>query len=196
MGAIASTVPYVPNLLNLRKELFVVDQRTLLKYLDFLEKAEVIYTLSQKTKGNKILQKPGKIYLGNTNYYYSLNMKGEEIGTIRETFFESQISVEHELRLPLKGDFLVDENYFFEIGGTSILIPSIVMRLKKEYDIDITIIDIFKYPSIKALKDNIFGYNPDSSFQDKSKINISKQKENRNKHKLRLQKARGKLNSE
>ena len=41
LAVIASTVPYVPNLINLRNELFVTDQRTLLKYIDFLEKAEV-----------------------------------------------------------------------------------------------------------------------------------------------------------
>lgn len=117
LAAIASTVPYVPNLLKLRRELFVADQRTLLKYLDYLEKVEVISYMTQKAKGNKILQKPDKIFIGNSNYFYSLNMKGEEIGTIRETFFESQLNVAHQLRIPPNGDFLVDEKYIFEIGG-------------------------------------------------------------------------------
>ena len=117
LAAIASSVPYVPNLLKLRKELFVADQRTLLKYLDYLEKAEVISYMTQKAKGNKILQKPDKIFIGNTNFFYSLNMKREEIGTIRETFFESQLNVAHQLRIPPNGDFLVDEKYIFEIGG-------------------------------------------------------------------------------
>lgn len=117
LAVISSTVPYVPNLLNLRRELFVSDQRTLLKYLNFLEKAEVINTLGQKARGNKILQKPDKIYLGNTNYIYGLNMSGEEPGTIRETFFGSQVDVGHELKLSSTGDFLVNDNYIFEIGG-------------------------------------------------------------------------------
>lgn len=117
LAAIASTVPYVPNLLNLRNELLVTDQRTLLKYLDYLEKAEVITTMSQKASGNKILQKPDKIYLGNANYFYGLNMMGEEIGTIREIFFETQLNIEHQMRLPKNGDFLIDEKYTFEIGG-------------------------------------------------------------------------------
>jgi predicted AAA+ superfamily ATPase len=119
LAAIASTVPYVPNLLKIRQELFIADQRTLLKYLDFLEKAEVLSTLSQKAKGNKIMQKPDKIYLGNTDYSYCLHMKKEEMGTIRETFFNSQLGVDHELRIPGKGDFLVDGEYTFEIGGKS-----------------------------------------------------------------------------
>lgn len=119
LAVISSTVPYVPNLLNLRRELFISDQRTLLRYLNFLEKAEVINTLSQKASGNKILQKPDKIYLGNTNYIYGLNMSGDEPGTIRETFFGSQVGVGHELKLPSTGDFLVNDKYTFEIGGKS-----------------------------------------------------------------------------
>lgn len=119
LAAIASTVPYVPNLLGLRKGLYVADHRTLLKYLDYLEKAEMISTISQKARGNKILQKPGKIYLGNTNLFYSLNMTERETETIRETFFNSQLNVLHHVRLPGKGDFLVDDTFIFEIGGKS-----------------------------------------------------------------------------
>lgn len=117
LAAIASAVPYVPNLAKLRKELFITDQRTLLKYLDFLEKAEVVGTLMQKAKGNKIMQKPDKIYLGNTNYIFSLEMPVIEIGTVREVFFESQLRVVHQLMLPANGDFLVNDKYIFEIGG-------------------------------------------------------------------------------
>lgn len=117
LAAIASTVPYVPNLVNLRQELFVADQRTLLRYLDFLEKAEVLNTFSQKAKGNKILHKPDKIYLGNTNYFYALNMHGEEMGTIRELFFQTQVGVNHSLKIPRSGDFIVNDKFIFEIGG-------------------------------------------------------------------------------
>ncbi len=44
-------------------------------------------------------------------------MTGEEAGTIRETFFNSQLNVAHQLRLPKNGDFLVDDKYTYEIGG-------------------------------------------------------------------------------
>jgi len=117
LAAIASTVPYVPNLLKLRGELRITDQRTLMKYLNYLEKAEVIISLSQKATGNKILQKPDKLYLGNPNFFYSLNLNREESGSIRESFFASQLAVNHELRFPVKGDFLIDDKYVFEIGG-------------------------------------------------------------------------------
>jgi predicted AAA+ superfamily ATPase len=117
LAAIASSAPYVPNLLRLRNNLQIADQRTLLKYLDYLEKAEVISSLRQKAKGNKLLQKPDKIYLGNPNFLYSLYFNQQETGTVRETFFNSQLSVMHNLFLPKRGDFLVDDTYLFEIGG-------------------------------------------------------------------------------
>jgi len=97
--------------------LFISDHRTLLKYLDLLEKAEVINTLSQNAKDSIIMQKPDKIYLGNTNYFFGLNLSGEEPGTIRKTFFESQLNVGYQLKLPVKGDFMVNNKYTFEIGG-------------------------------------------------------------------------------
>ncbi len=118
LSAIASTVPYVPNLVKLRDELHISDQRTLLKYLDYLEKAEVIMSLSQKATGNKIMQKPDKILLGNPNLYYSFIGVNVKSGSIRETFFSSQVSVPHGLKLPpTKGDFLVDNQFLFEVGG-------------------------------------------------------------------------------
>ena len=63
------------------------------------------------------MQKPDKMCLGNTNYSYGLNVSGEEIGTIREMFFESQLRVNHKLRLPEEGDFLVNDSFIIEVGG-------------------------------------------------------------------------------
>ena len=117
LSAIATTAPYVPNLLKLRNELGIADQRTLLKYLDYLDKSGIVSTLQQVAKGNKVLQKPDKIYLGNTNLVYSLNTGREELGTIRETFFHSQAVVGSDVQLPPSGDFLVDGRYTMEIGG-------------------------------------------------------------------------------
>jgi hypothetical protein len=48
---------------------------------------------------------------------YSLNFNQQETGTVRETFFNSQLGVIHDLFLPKMGDFLVDDTYLFEIGG-------------------------------------------------------------------------------
>lgn len=38
-------------------------------------------------------------------------------GNLRETFFLSQTKVKNEVTFPKYGDFLVDDQYLFEIGG-------------------------------------------------------------------------------
>ena len=42
-----------------------------------------------------------------------------DMGTIRETFFNNQLNAIHTLRLPNKGDFLVDGTWLFEVGGSN-----------------------------------------------------------------------------
>ena len=41
------------------------------------------------------------------------------VGGMRETFFFNQLSTGHSVTIPRKGDFLVDGNYLFEVGGKS-----------------------------------------------------------------------------
>jgi predicted AAA+ superfamily ATPase len=50
----------------------------------------------------------------NLSFYYCHT---NEIGTIREQFFVNMLRINHQLLYPLKGDFMVDEKYTFEIGG-------------------------------------------------------------------------------
>jgi hypothetical protein len=63
-------------------------------------------------RGNSYIKKPDKIYLNNTNLFEVL-CKEPKIGTIRETFFASQMQYQHQLHYPKIGDFLVDEKYLF-----------------------------------------------------------------------------------
>lgn len=116
LAAIGTSVPYTPNLSDIRSKLFISDQRTLLKYLNYLEKAEIIKTLSKNVSGKNILKKPDKIYLNNTNLLKALNFEKHDIGTIRETFFYNQLSNNHRVTYPSTGDFKVDD-YVFEVGG-------------------------------------------------------------------------------
>lgn len=67
-------------------------------------------------RGNTYIAKPDKIYLHNTNLMNVL-CNESAIGTIRETFFVSQVKYNHTLHYPKQGDFQVDEKYYFEIGG-------------------------------------------------------------------------------
>jgi len=117
LAVISESAPYTPNLTNLRSELFIADQRTLLNYLDALEKAELLATLDKAAKGMKKIQKPSKIYLNNTNLLNCLYFDKPNTGTQRETFFFNQLRNIHSINYPEKGDFIVDSTYTFEIGG-------------------------------------------------------------------------------
>ncbi len=114
---LSTSVPFTPNLSKLAKQLFITDYRTLMKYINFLEKAELIKTLSTKSTGDRILNKPDKIFLSNTNLMYSLALNQINIGTIRETFLLNQLSYNHKVNYPKQGDFIADFKYIFEVGG-------------------------------------------------------------------------------
>ncbi len=117
LGVITTSPPYTVNLQNFLSELNIKDYETLLNLLHMLEKAELLTLLSSRAKGVKILQKPDKIYLNNTNLMYALDFGGINIGTIRETFFLNQVSYKHTVHYPKTADFLVDGKWLFEIGG-------------------------------------------------------------------------------
>jgi predicted AAA+ superfamily ATPase len=140
LAVLAESVPFTPNLTNLRSELFITDQRTLLSYLDALEKAELLCTLDKEAKGMKKMHKPSKIYLNNTNLLHCLFFDKPNIGTKRETFFYNQIRSVHRVNYPENGDFLVDSKYTFEIGGknkSSMQIQNIVNSYLAIDDIEI-----------------------------------------------------------
>ncbi len=116
LSVIASSVPFTPNLTKTGADLQVTDQRTLLKYLNYLDKAGLISMLSREGKGNQGLRKPEKIYLGNPNYLFCFNEHPEK-GTIRETFFYSQAIADHSVSYTEAGDFKINGRTVFEVGG-------------------------------------------------------------------------------
>lgn len=93
-----------------------LNQRTLYRYLGILQSAGLIRILGAKSSGVSIISKPEKLYLDNSNLF-SIFCDSPKIGTIRETFFASQAAFEHSLSYPKSGDFILDEQYTFEIGG-------------------------------------------------------------------------------
>jgi predicted AAA+ superfamily ATPase len=88
----------------------------LLRYLSWLDKAELITILEQQAKGNQVIRKPEKIYLNNTNFLHCIDPR-HDIGTIRETFFLNQVRTTESVVFTNSADFLVNNNWTFEIGG-------------------------------------------------------------------------------
>lgn len=117
LAFIAQSVPFTVNWLKLRNLIEIGDDRTVKSYLKYLEDAGLIKTLTKATQKLDKLEAPEKIMLGNTNLLHVLSEENANIGSLRETFFLSQVSNQHEITLPANGDFLVDNTYLFEIGG-------------------------------------------------------------------------------
>ena len=90
---------------------------TLLRYLYYLDKAQIIKWLGRDKHGINYMTKPEKLYLGDTNIAYALGDPYTDTGSIRETFFLNQVSVIHTVTYPKKADFMVDGKLIFEIGG-------------------------------------------------------------------------------
>jgi predicted AAA+ superfamily ATPase len=113
---ISRIVPYKPNIEKLAKQIETT-RPTLLKYLYYLDKAQIIMWLGSSAFGINYLNKPDKLYLGNTNLAYAYSGDRSDLGNLRETFFLNQLSQNHTVTYPKKGDFLIDNKYLFEIGG-------------------------------------------------------------------------------
>ncbi len=93
-----------------------VSRNTLYAYLHHLDKGGLLNIIGSSKKGITKLSKPEKLYLNNTNIFYTFG-SDSKIGTIRETFFVSQLKHIHNIEISHKGDFLIDNKYIFEVGG-------------------------------------------------------------------------------
>jgi len=118
LAIIAESAPFTLDLKKLKTIVEIGDERTLKNYLKFLEDGGLIFNLTHKSSALKELEKPAKIYLNNPNQIYAITPQGKENpGNIRETFFMNMLSQSHAVKLPKYGDFAVDDQYIFEVGG-------------------------------------------------------------------------------
>jgi predicted AAA+ superfamily ATPase len=113
---ISESVPFSPNISNLSSAM-EVNRDTVIRHLQYLERAKLLYLVQSVGKGISKMSKPAKIYLENPNLMKALNAEKTNPGNLRETFFINQLSSFFEVKIPTKGDFLVDSKYLFEIGG-------------------------------------------------------------------------------
>jgi predicted AAA+ superfamily ATPase len=113
---IAANVPFQPNITKL-SEALELNRNTLLQYLNLLEKTGIIISLYAAGSFHGKLTKPGKLLLSHPNLSYALTAGEVNRGSIRESFFASQLIVNHRVELSDKADFLVDDRFTFEIGG-------------------------------------------------------------------------------
>jgi len=112
---VAENVPLEPNINKLAASLESTRDQTL-KMLYWLDRAALLWLLTDKPKDYKHLTGPKKIYLNNTNLMNALGSRVSK-GTQRETFFANQAGAVTDLLIPKQGDFLADGRYIFEVGG-------------------------------------------------------------------------------
>lgn len=116
LSIIAASVPFSPNVSKLSSKI-KISRVTLLQYLYYLDEVGLTINLHSDSGGISKLQKPVKIYLENTNLAYALAPENANMGNIRETFFANQLRTHHQITSTRKGDFKVNDQYVFEIGG-------------------------------------------------------------------------------
>ena len=112
---LATQVPLQPNISILCREIGAT-RDIVIKLLYLMEKSGLLMLVNKESNSYKNLSRPDKIYLNNANQMYALTRLVNE-GTMRETFFVNQLRQAHNVALPLKGDYLIDNHYTFEVGG-------------------------------------------------------------------------------
>ena len=115
LSVIALSVPFKPNIQKLAEKMDM-NRLTLQNYLVFLMEANLINLLYPSGISTAILQKPEKIYFENTNLAYALG-GDTNMGNIRETFVLSQLKQLFPVTSFSQGDFLINNQYIFEVGG-------------------------------------------------------------------------------
>lgn len=113
---IAESAPFTPNVTKLGERIGV-SRNAMLAYLNALHESRITFSLHKDASGVARLHKPDKLYLDNTNLAYALIGGQPNRGTLRETFFANQLRQGHVVEVAKAGDFVVDGNYTFEIGG-------------------------------------------------------------------------------
>jgi len=114
---LASSVPFTPNWTRLAQTLEIGDVRTLKNYFQHLEDATLIRSFGNASQKLNHIDSSLKTYLDNPNFLFAISDKPPDKGTLRETFFMNALSYNHKITIPKSGDFLVDQEYLFEIGG-------------------------------------------------------------------------------
>ncbi|MDD4190004.1 MAG: AAA family ATPase [Mangrovibacterium sp.] len=116
LAIVSEMVPYQPNTVELGASMETARQ-LVVKYLHLLDKAGILMCIPDTKERLNTLSKPEKVYLENTNIIYSLAKGNANQGNLRETFFANQLREKHDVRIAKNGDFIVDNQYTFEIGG-------------------------------------------------------------------------------
>ena len=115
MYYISRSVPVKINYSDMARDL-ALDREDLPKYLEYLEKAELVSVLRIKANGDAILRKMDKLYLHNPNMSYVLSGEKPNDGNSRETIFLCWTKHLYDTLESPVSDFEI-AGKTFEVGG-------------------------------------------------------------------------------
>lgn len=119
LQVLSQMVPFQVDISKISRNIGI-QRPTTLKYMKHLEEAKLIRRLFTDLESTSDLQKPDKILLDNPNLIYTLSSVEPEIGTLRESFFCSQLAgAGHRVEYGgiTTGDFKIDRDIVVEVGG-------------------------------------------------------------------------------
>ena len=114
---VSSSVPFTPDMRKLKGIIKIGDERTLKQYLEYLADAGLLISLMSSDRKLAGLEKPDRIYLGDTAQLFAVAGERANRGTVRETFFLQSLLPDHGIVAPRGADFLVDDRLRVEVGG-------------------------------------------------------------------------------
>ncbi|MDZ7696016.1 MAG: AAA family ATPase [Deltaproteobacteria bacterium] len=119
---ITTSQPFSPNIERMSRDL-KISKPYIYTYLDCLERAKLTSACLPAQTGYRLVRKPSKIYMENTNLLRTVAGESglkEQPGAVRETFFAHQLKAASlDVRIPERADFLVEDTHVFELGGRS-----------------------------------------------------------------------------
>ena len=115
LAILAESTPQTPNTSQLSRGL-EMDRKQGIKVLHALRRAGLVGMLAEDAEALKRLCAPNKLFCDNTNLMFALTPSPDK-GTLREVFFNNQLSVCNTTAFPRRGDSLVNGRHLFEIGG-------------------------------------------------------------------------------
>jgi len=117
---LTTSQPFSPNIERMSRDLRI-SKPYVYTYLDCLERANLIAACLPAHTGYRLIRKPSRIYMENTNLLRAVAGEAglkEQSGAVRETFFAHQLKgAGLDVRIPDRGDFLVEDTHVFEVGG-------------------------------------------------------------------------------
>jgi|APSaa5957512576_1039674.scaffolds.fasta_scaffold32765_1 hypothetical protein len=116
LNLLCSAPPYEISKSKLSKDI-EISWVTLSKYLHYMEEGGLVNVIAYQAT-QKRLNKPPKILLNNPNLFHVL-CANPNSGSVRESYFISQLAHHHTIHAHHSGDFMVDNRFLFEIGGRS-----------------------------------------------------------------------------